>query len=285
MRHLLVDLRNIMEREQLEDIEIQLLLEGVYRYHGFDFRNYALASLKRRIWNMIHNEGLTTISSLQEKILHDREYLERFLFNLSVNVTTMFRDPDFFLTFRQKVVPILRTYPFIRIWHAGCSTGEEVYSMAILLKEEGLYHRSRLYATDINDTVLRKAKSGIFSLKLMQEYTANYIKAGGKTSFSEYYTAAYGNAIFSSELKENIVFSLHNLATDNSFNEFNVIFCRNVLIYFNKALQSRVHTLLYDSLVRLGVLGLGRQESIKFTPHEKDYEQIVDSEKLYRKMG
>ncbi|WP_026732097.1 CheR family methyltransferase [Fischerella sp. PCC 9605] len=274
-----------MGREELEDIEIQLLLEGVYRYYGFDFRNYALSSLKRRIWKTVNAEGLTTISGLQEKVFHDPECLEKFLFNLSVNVTTMFRDPNFFLALRNKVIPILKTYPFIRIWHAGCSTGEEVYSMAILLKEEGLYHRSRLYATDVNEMVLRKAKSGIFPIELMREYTHNYIQAGGKKSFSEYYTAAYGNAIFSSDLKENIVFSLHNLATDNSFNEFHVIFCRNVLIYFNKDLQNRVHKLFYESLIRLGILGLGRQESIKFTPHEKDYEQLISSEKIYRKMS
>ncbi|PMB28212.1 chemotaxis protein CheR [Fischerella thermalis BR2B] len=274
-----------MEREELEDVEIQLLLEGIYRYYGFDFRNYALASLKRRIWNTVKTEGLTTISGLQEKVLHEPEYLERLLLNLSINVTAMFRNPNFFLTFRKKVIPILRTYPFIRIWHAGCSTGEEVYSMAILLKEEGLYHRSRLYATDINEIVLRKAKSGIFPLVMMQEYTHNYIQAGGKKAFSEYYTAAYGNAIFSSELKENIIFSLHNLATDNSFNEFHVIFCRNVLIYFNKNLQHRVHKLFYESLIRFGILGLGRQESIRFTPHEQDYEQLVSSEKIYRRVS
>ncbi|MER3590389.1 MAG: chemotaxis protein CheR [Mastigocladus sp. ERB_26_1] len=274
-----------MEREELEDVEIQLLLEGIYRYYGFDFRNYALASLKRRIWNTVKTEGLTTISGLQEKVLHEPECLERLLLNLSINVTAMFRDPSFFLTFRKKVIPILRTYPFIRIWHAGCSTGEEVYSMAILLKEEGLYHRSRLYATDINETVLRKAKSGIFPLAMMQEYTQNYIQAGGNKSFSEYYTAAYGNAIFYSELKENIIFSLHNLATDNSFNEFHVIFCRNVLIYFNKILQHRVHKLFYESLIRFGILGLGRQESIRFTPHEQDYEQLVSSEKIYRRVS
>jgi len=274
-----------MEREELEDVEIQLLLEGIYRYYGFDFRNYALASLKRRIWNTVKTEGLTTISGLQEKVLHEPECLERLLLNLSINVTAMFRDPSFFLTFRKKVIPILRTYPFIRIWHAGCSTGEEVYSMAILLKEEGLYHRSRLYATDINEIVLRKAKSGIFPLVMMQEYTHNYIQAGGNKSFSEYYTAAYGNAIFSSELKENIIFSLHNLATDNSFNEFHVIFCRNVLIYFNKNLQHRVHKLFYESLIRFGILGLGRQESIRFTPHEQDYEQLVSSEKIYRRVS
>ena len=273
-----------MSSEQLEDIEIELLLEGIYRYYGFDFRNYAPASLKRRIWNAIRLERLTTVSGLQEKVLHDPNSMERFIFNLSVNVTSMFRDPSFFLAFRSNVVPILKTYPFIRIWHAGCSTGEEVYSMAIMLKEEGLYERSRLYATDINETVLRKARTGIFSLELMQEYTNNYLRSGGKKSFSEYYTAAYDNAIFSPALKENIVFSLHNLATDSSFNEFHVILCRNVLIYFNKFLQQRVHNLFYESIVRLGVLGVGRQETIKFTPHEKDYEELENSVKLYRRI-
>lgn len=274
-----------MSKEQLEEIEIQLLLEGIFRYYGFDFRNYALASLKRRIWNTIHAENLTSISGLQEKVLHDSECMERFLYKLSVNVTSMFRDPGFFLVFRNKVVPILRTYPFIRIWHAGCSTGEEVYSMAILLHEEGLYHRSRLYATDINEMSLRKAKAGIFSLELMKEYTQNYLLAGGKKCFSEYYTAAYENAIVSSYIKENIIFSQHNLATDHSFNEFNIILCRNVLIYFDKVLQKRVHDLFYTSLVRFGVLGLGRQESIKFTPHETNYEELERSEKLYRRIS
>ncbi|BAY63285.1 hypothetical protein NIES22_33710 [Calothrix brevissima NIES-22] len=269
----------------LEDIEIQLLLEGIYRYYGLDFRNYALASLKRRIWNTIRAENLTTISALQEKVLHDRECMERFLLNLSVHVTSMFRDADFYIAFRNKVIPLLKTYPFIRIWHAGCSTGEEVYSMAILLQEEGLYHRSRLYATDMNETVLRKAKDGIFPLELMQQYTHNYLQAGGKTYFSEYYTAAYDSAIFRSSLKENIVFSPHNLVTDGSFNEFNVIFCRNVLIYFDKTLQQRVHHLLYDSLIRFGILGLGRQESLKFTPYEQQYEALDNREKLYRRIG
>ena len=275
-----------MSSEQLEDIEIQLLLEGVYRYYGFDFRNYAPASLKRRIWNAVRLERLTTVSGLQEKVLHDPNFMERFIFNLSVNVTSMFRDPSFFLAFRSTVVPILRTYPFIRIWHAGCSTGEEVYSMAIILKEEGLYERSRLYATDINETVvfIRKAKTGIFSMELMQEYTNNYQRSGGKRCFSEYYTAAYDNAIFSPSLKDNLVFSLHNLATDSSFNEFHVILCRNVLIYFNKLLQQRVHNLFYESIVRLGILGVGRQETIKFTPHEKNYEELESSVKLYRRI-
>lgn len=275
---------NTDHKPDLEALEIQLLLEGVFRYYGFDFRNYAPASLKRRIWNTIRSEQLTSISGLQEKVLHDPACMERFLLGLSVNVTAMFRDPSFYLAFRSRVVPLLRTYPFIRIWHAGCSSGEEVYSMAILLQEEGLYHRCRIYATDMNEMVLRKAKAGIFSLRLMQEYTQNYLQAGGKQSFSEYYTAAYDNAIFRSPLKENIVFSQHNLAIDGSFNEFNVILCRNVLIYFNQVLQERVHKLLYDSLCVFGVLGLGHQESLKFTPHEKHYEDLESREKLYRRI-
>lgn len=275
----------IKRGNELEEIEIQLLLEGLYRYYGFDFRDYALASLKRRIANAMQAERLSSISALQEKILHDPACLERFLLGLSVHVTSMFRNPSFYLAFRNQVVPMLRTYPFIRIWHAGCSTGEEVYSMAILLEEEGLYHRCRIYATDMSEVVLRKAKAGIFPLDLMQEYTKLYLQAGGKRSFSEYYTAAYDNAIFRSSLKENIIFSQHNLATDRSFNEFNVIWCRNVLIYFNKSLQERVHKLLYESLSRLGILGLGRQESLKFTPHEHNYEALDKSEKLYRRIG
>ncbi|KAF3888328.1 MULTISPECIES: CheR family methyltransferase [Nostocales] len=274
-----------MMQEQLEDIEIQLLLEGIYRYYGFDFRNYALASIKRRIWGTIQSEGLTSISGLQEKVLHNPECMEKLLFNLSVNVTSMFRDTSFFLSLRRKVIPLLRTYPFIRIWHAGCSTGEEVYSMAILLEEEGLYHRCRLYATDINEIVLKQAISGIFPLELMQNYTQNYLQAGGKKSFSEYYTAAYERAIFSSYLKENIIFSQHNLVTDNSFNEFHMILCRNVLIYFNQTLQNRVHHLFYESLHRYGILGLGRQETLKFTPHDKDYEVLDGDDKIYRRIS
>lgn len=274
----------VKRHNELEAIEIQLLLEGLYRYYGFDFRNYALASLKRRIWNSIRAERLTSVSALQEKVLHDPACLERFLLGLSVHVTAMYRDPSFYVAFRSMVVPLLRTYPFIRIWHAGCSTGEEVYSMAILMQEEGLYHRCRIYATDMSEMVLKKAKAGIFPLDLMQEYTQNYLQSGGKKSFSEYYTAAYDNAIFRSNLKENIIFSQHNLATDGSFNEFNVIFCRNVLIYFNQTLQERVHKLLYESLSPFGILGLGRQESLNFTPHERNYEALETREKLYRRI-
>jgi chemotaxis protein methyltransferase CheR len=269
---------------ELETLEIELLLEAVFRHYGYDFRNYAPASLKRRIQNAIWAEGLTTVSGLQEKVLHHRDCLERFLLMLSVNVTAMFRDPSFYLAFRNVVVPVLRTYPFIRIWHAGCSTGEEVYSMAILLQEEGLYDRCRIYATDMNAAVLKQASAGIFSLKLIQDYTINYQQAGGKRSFFEYYTSGYEHAIFSSSLKQNLVFSQHNLALDGSFNEFHVIFCRNVLIYFNRILQERVQNLFHESLIKFGILGLGRQESLMLTSYNQRYEELVSREKLYRKI-
>ena len=269
----------------LERLEVELLLEGVFRHYGFDFRSYAYASIRRRLWKRVEGEGLRTISALQDRILHDPEAMERLLLDLSVNVTAMFRDPSFYQEFRERVVPMLRTYPFIRIWHAGCSTGEEVYSMAILLEEEGLYDRARLYATDINDVVLQRAKQGIFPLDRMQEYTENYLRAGGKRSFSEYYTAKYDGAIFSPALTRNVIFSQHNLVTDRSFSEFHVIFCRNVLIYFDKTLQNRVHSLFYDSLVMFGILALGSKESLKFSQHEPRYEKVSPTEKLYRKVN
>jgi chemotaxis protein methyltransferase CheR len=268
----------------LERLEIELLLEGVYRHYGFDFRSYAYASIRRRLWKRVDGEGLTSISGLQARILHDADAMERLLLDLSVNVTAMFRDPSFYKEFRERVVPLLRTYPFIRIWHAGCSTGEEVVSMAILLEEEGLYDRARLYATDINDVVLQRARQGIFPLDRMQEYTENYLRAGGTRSFSEYYTAKYDGALFTPTLTRNIVFSQHNLVTDRSFSEFHVIFCRNVLIYFDKTLQNRVHSLFYDSLVMFGVLALGSKESLKFSKYEPCYDKLSVSEKLYRKV-
>ena len=269
---------------ELEHLEIELLLEGVFRHYGFDFRSYAYASIRRRLWKRVEGEELHTISELQARILHDTDAMERLLLDLSVNVTAMFRDPGFYREFREKVVPLLRTYPFIRIWHAGCSTGEEVFSMAILLEEEGLYDRARLYATDINDVVLQRAKQGIFPLERMQEYTDNYIRAGGTRSFSEYYTAKYDGALFSPSLTRNVVFSQHNLVTDRSFSEFHVIFCRNVLIYFDKTLQNRVHRLFYESLVMFGILALGSKESLKFSQFEPCYEKLSAVEKLYRKV-
>jgi chemotaxis protein methyltransferase CheR len=273
-----------IEQNELEDIEVALLLEGLYRYYGFDFREYSPASLKRRILERMRAEKIETVSRYQDRVLHDAACMERLLLGLSVHVTSMFRDPDFYLTFRQKVVPILKTYPTVRIWHAGCSTGEEVYSMAILLQEEGLYRKSLIYATDISHEVLRKAKEGIFPLSTMQEYTSNYMKAGGKHEFSDYYTAHYDNVIFHPSLKTNVVFAEHNLATDGSFNEFHVVLCRNVMIYFNKALQERVHNLIYESLSMFGVFGLGNKESLKSTPREAYYERLGSRDKLYRKV-
>jgi chemotaxis protein methyltransferase CheR len=273
------------EANELEQIEVRLLTEGVYQHYGFDFRDYSYPSLRRRIWKRVYAEGLSTISGLTEKVLHEAPTMERLLLDLSVNVTAMFRDPSFYLSFRQKVVPVLRTYPFVRIWHAGCSTGEEVYSMAILLHEEGLLERCRVYATDINEAVLQKGKAGIFPISTMQENTSNYIAAGGTGTFSEYYTAKYDHAIFRPSLRDNIVFAQHNLVTDASFNHFNVIFCRNVLIYFNNALQERVQQLFLNSLEMFGVLGLGKKETIRYTSVADRYETLDAEERLYRRIA
>jgi chemotaxis protein methyltransferase CheR len=271
-------------RDELERIEIDLLLEGIFRRYGFDFRQYAPASLKRRLWRRVHGEGLASLSALQERVLHDSACMERLLLDLSINVTAMFRDPSFYAAFRERVVPLLRTYPFARVWNAGCSTGEEVYSIAILLREEGVYDKTRIYATDINDSVLERARAGVFPIDKMQEYTQNYIAAGGKRSFSEYYVAGYDGAAFSPSLIENVVFAQHNLVSDRSFNEFHVIICRNVMIYFDKPLQDSVHRLFYDSLATFGVLALGHKESIRFTPDAAAYEELDGEERLYRKV-
>ncbi len=271
-------------RLETETLELQLLLEGVYRQYGFDFREYAPASLKRRVWRRVQGENVGSITGLLERVLHDPNVMERLLLDLSINVTAMFRDPTFYAAFREQVVPVLRTYPFTRIWVAGCSTGEEVYSLSILLHEEELYHRTRIYATDINETVLEQARQGVFPLEKMKEYTENYIRAGGKRSFSEYYLAKYEGALFDRTLTENVVWAPHNLVQDRSFNTFNVILCRNVMIYFERALQTRVHQLFYDSLEHLGILALGHKESIRFTGLESAYEELNAAEKLYRKV-
>lgn len=268
----------------VERIEIALLLEGVFQHYGFDFRNYASASLRRRIMQCVDAEKVKSVSALQEKLLHDSACMERFLLVLSINVTALFRDANFYLLFREKVLPLLRTHPFIRIWHAGCSTGEEVYSMAILLEEEGLYERTRIYATDMNQAVLARAKDGVFALDRMKEYAPNYLMAGGKCTLSDYYTTLYERAIFKASLKKNIVWAQHNLVTDGSFNEFHVILCRNVMIYFDQTLQVRVHRLFYESLSPFGMLGLGEKESVRFSPHEACYEELVSTEKWYKKV-
>jgi chemotaxis protein methyltransferase CheR len=271
-------------RLETEALELQLLLEGVYRQYGFDFREYAPASLKRRVWRRVQAEDAGTISGLLDRVLHDADVMERLLLDLSINVTSMFRDPTFYDAFRKKVVPVLKTYPFTRIWIAGCSTGEEVYSLAILLHEEAIYDRTRIYATDINEAVLERARDGVFPLEKMQEYTENYIRAGGKQAFSEYYLAKYEGALFDRTLTDNVVWAPHNLVQDRSFNTFNVILCRNVMIYFDRALQTRVHQLFYDSLERFGILALGHKESIRFTGIENAYEELDAHERLYRKV-
>lgn len=270
--------------EELEKLEIQLLLEGLYAWYGYDYRNYAYHSIKRRIWHRVHAEQLTSITGLLEKVFHDPTCLRKLLADFSINVTEMFRDPSFFLSFRRKVVPILRTYPSIRIWLAGCATGEEVYSMAILLQEEGLYEKTKIYATDINADVLKVAKAGVYSLNQMRKYTGNYFQAGGKEAFSDYYTVSENSVKFNPDLRKNVVFAQHNLVTDQSFNEFHVVLCRNVLIYFNKSLQEKVHQLFYESLGMLGFLGLGDKETIAYTKLADCYETVILPEKLYKKI-
>jgi len=271
-------------RDELELLEIELLLEAIFRRYGFDFREYAPASLKRRLWRRMSAEGLRTVTQLQDRLLHDSAAMERLLLDLSINVTSMFRDPSFYVAFRQNVAPMLRTYPFTRIWCAGCSTGEEVYSLAILLQEEGLYERTRIYATDINAQVLDTALAGVFPLDKMKQYTQNYIAGGGKREFSEYYVAAYDGARFSRSLTENVVFAQHNLASDRTFNQFNAIVCRNVLIYFDKTLQDRVHGLFHESLEMFGVLALGHKESVAFSQYADSYETINAAERIYRRV-
>ena len=270
---------------ELEQIELRLLLEGVFLRYGYDFRDYAPASLKRRIMTVVAAEKMDTISALLARVLHDPECMSRLLKALSINVTAMFRDPEFYRAVRKEVIPILRTFPFIRVWIAGCATGEEAYSIAILLHEEGIFDRCRIYATDMNSIVVKQAAQGIFPLTVMRDYTANYIRAGGLKSFSDWYTANYDFALFSQELRSKIVFSHHNLVTDGSMNEFNLILCRNVMIYFNQTLQNRVHKLLYESLSVSGILGLGDKEIIKFSGFEDRYAVLDGTNRLYKRIG
>jgi chemotaxis protein methyltransferase CheR len=271
--------------EDVQAVELELLLEGVYRCYGYDFRGYARSSLRRRLNNVMRSEGLHTLSALQERVLHDRAAWERCLQGISVNVSAMFRDPVFFLTFRRVAIPLLRTYPFIRVWQAGASYGEEAYSLAILLIEEGLYERTLIYATDINEAALRQAREGIYPADQMQRFTQNYIQSGGTASFSDYYTARYDLAILRPSLRQNIVFSQHNLVSDGPFNEFNVVLCRNVLIYFTKPLQEHALSLLHSSLSKFGILGLGSGESLRLTPLQALYEPLTEGQKLYKRIG
>lgn len=272
-----------LARDDLESIEMRMLLEAVYQHYGYDFRRYARPSLRRRLWRRVDAEGVKTISGLQERVLHNPLAMDALLMDLSVNVTAMFRDPTFFGAVRKKVVPILKTYPFIRIWAAGCSTGEEVYSLAVVLSEEGLLDRARIYATDINERVLERAAEGVIALDRMRTFTQNYLRAGGTAVFSEYYTAHGDQARIKRSLLDNVVFAQHNLVSDGSFNEFHLIVCRNVMIYFDKELQDQVHELFHESLVKLGVLALGSKESIRFSAVANRYAELDREEKIYRR--
>lgn len=263
---------------------IRLLLDMIFAVYGYDFRDYAPGTVRRRLTEIMRRQGNSNASVLLERAKHDPELVRHIAEVLSITVSSMFRDTGFFLAFRNKVIPRLHTYPFIRIWHSGCGLGEEVYSTAIILYEEGLYDKCLIYATDINENALQNVRQGIFPLARMREYTRNYIESGGKGSFSNYYTARYKHAIFSEKLKKNLVISRHDLAVDGPFNEFHVIMCRNVLIYFNKNLKARVHDLFHRSLIKFGFLALGREESIHFTSKEKSYEATAPQEKIYKKM-
>ena len=267
-----------------EKIEFDLILEAIYQKYGYDFRNYAKASLRRRLRYRLSQSNLETISEMQHKLLNDKEFFDTLLLDLTINVTEMFRDPSFFKALREIVIYELKKQPFIKVWHAGCSSGEEIYSTAILLKENGMYESSLIYATDTNEMVLDKAKSGIFPIEKMKDFTVNYRKAGGLASFADYYTARYDNAIMDNSLKKNIVFSNHNLVTDSAFGEMDLIMCRNVLIYFNKDLQDRVFRLFMDSLRPGGFLCLGSKETVRFSSLSGNFENVIEKERVYRRI-
>lgn len=271
-------------QQGLPDIEIRLLVEAVYLRYGHDFRDYAQASLKRRVLQAQQRMGAPSITALQEKVLHDAQAFAELLQYLTVPVSEMFRDPAYFLALRRHVVPVLRTYPSLKVWVAGCSTGEEPYSLAILLKEEGLLARTILYATDINQASLEKARRGIFALDAMQAFTRNYQRAGGAASFSDHYTAAYGGALFDRSLRESITFADHSLATDAVFSETHLVSCRNVLIYFNRGLQDRALGLFHDSLAHRGFLGLGSKETLEFSGYAGRFEAVSRPDRIYRKL-
>ncbi len=267
----------------LSDQDIDLILKDAHILYGYDFTNYSRASLKRRLTRLITADHFISFAEFRYRVRQDRDYFKRFVEEITVNVTEMFRDPHFYRTLREDVLPVLATSPLIRIWHAGCSTGEEVYSMAILLKEANLLHKTLLYATDINPSVLEKVRHGMFPMNQMKQYSENYILSGGREDFSRYYTAQYNSAKFDEELGEKIVLATHNLVSDGSFNEFHLILCRNVLIYFDKPLQDRVLKLFYDSLQMLGFLGLGSKETLRFTEVFKNFKQVRPNEKIWRK--
>ena len=275
-----------MKQEEIlenQDIEIRLLIEAIYQKYGYDFRNYSHAHLKRRILNRFEQSGLKSISEMNNKVLYERDFVDQLLMDLSITVTEMFRDPTFYKAVRQSVLPVLRSNPFVKIWHAGCASGEEVYSMAIMLREEGLLHKTQIYATDFNPLIIEHARKATYPVSRIKEFTVSYQKAGGKRSFSDYYTANDESAKLNDNLKKNIVFANHNLVTDSVFAELNMVVCRNVLIYFNKELQDKVIGLFKDSMSGGGFLCLGSKENLQFSIHNDSFEPVVEQERVYIK--
>jgi chemotaxis protein methyltransferase CheR len=274
------------EREQddeLEELELELLLEAVSRRYGIDLRGYDPHHLRRRVQSARVAEQLGSISALQDRVLHELATVERLVAQVWVPTTSMFRDPSFWQTLAEKVFPMLEVHPFIRVWHAGCSTGEEVYSAAVLLHEAGLLERCRLYATDVNEALLKTAGDGIFPRSVLAEHEAAYKRAGGKASLTDYFSSSHEHVIFRQSLRRNLIFAHHNLVTDHSFNEFHLILCRNVTSFFAGSLKDRVHRLFYESLRRFGVLGLGREESLRGVTFERHYDWRDAEERLYRR--
>jgi chemotaxis protein methyltransferase CheR len=269
---------------ELTDQQVDLLLGDLIDHYGYDFSDYSRASFKRRVTRLMDQDRFISFAELRFRLIQDASYLTRFVEQVTVNVTEMFRDPHFYRMLREQVLPVLATWPVIRIWHAGCSTGEEVYSLAILLKEANLLHKSVQYATDINPLVLERARAGIFPMSQMKQYSENYILSGGRLDFSSYYTAQYTSAKFDDALGKRVVLSTHNLVSDGTFNEFQLILCRNVMIYFDKVLQDKVMRLFYDSLETFGYLGLGSKETIKFTGVADSFKQLENRERIWRKV-
>lgn len=265
-----------------EDLELDLLIEAIYRYYGYDFRNYSKASIKRRVLHHLSKSQEKEIGDLIPAVLRNRERFQQLFFDISITVTEMFRDPWFYRALREQVFPFLRTYPFINIWHAGCATGEEVYSLAIVLKEENLYNRARIYATDFNDMALEKAKTRIYPLERIKEYSQQYIQAGGKSSLADYYHSQYDSIILTPELQQNITFANHNLATDGPFAEMHLILCRNVLIYFERDLQNKVLKTFQESLCYNGFLCLGSKESLQFSTVAPTFSELNIQAKIYQ---
>ncbi len=264
-------------------LEIDLLLEAIFKKCGYDFRNYSREHIVRRLFYRMENDGLKSISQLQHHVLHSPKYAAELIEDLSINVTEMFRDPLFFKSIREQVIPVLKTWSFVKIWHAGCSTGEEVYSMAILLKEEGLYDRVNIYATDFSSDALNKAKEGIYSAEKMKKYAQNYRESGATGTLSDYFHAKYDSAIVDNSLKKNIIWAHHNLVTDSDFTEAHMVVCRNVLIYFNKDLQNKVYGTFDSSLVGGGFLCLGNRENIRFSEYEKEFSVVNNEQRIYKK--